>query len=238
MGKQAQGAATQAAVAKKKKKIHVDVNGKVFVKATFNNVIVTITDTYGNTIAWSSAGVLGCTALALAAVRAGKLAGLARNVTTLDDDTTQAAVRFLDSIPRARDLLKLAESNGVRIVPVIMEAIARSLREKIWPLIESGRIKPVVYKTFPLAEAAARYAGMSPRRLVIWTMTAAGMLAGMAGATDLLGVTRADDLRHDALNRARRNREADTCGRAALGEDRRRRASAPSRPRRRRTRWL
>jgi simple sugar transport system permease protein len=36
---------------------------------------------------------------------------------------------------------------------------------------------------------AARYAGMSPRRLIIWTMTAAGMLAGMAGATDFLGVT-------------------------------------------------
>lgn len=36
---------------------------------------------------------------------------------------------------------------------------------------------------------AARYAGMSPRRLIVWTMTAAGMLAGMAGATDLLGVT-------------------------------------------------
>ncbi len=36
---------------------------------------------------------------------------------------------------------------------------------------------------------AARYAGMSPRRLIIWTMSVAGMLAGMAGATDLLGVT-------------------------------------------------
>jgi simple sugar transport system permease protein len=36
---------------------------------------------------------------------------------------------------------------------------------------------------------AARYAGMSPKRLIIWTMTAAGMLAGMAGATDLLGTT-------------------------------------------------
>lgn len=32
-------------------------------------------------------------------------------------------------------------------------AIAKSLREKIWPLIEAGRIKPVIYKTFPLAEA-------------------------------------------------------------------------------------
>ncbi|HTX18214.1 MAG TPA: 30S ribosomal protein S11 [Bacteroidota bacterium] len=51
-------AATPAAV-KKKKKIHVDVNGKAFIKATFNNVIVTLTDIYGNTIAWSSAGKNG-----------------------------------------------------------------------------------------------------------------------------------------------------------------------------------
>ncbi len=36
---------------------------------------------------------------------------------------------------------------------------------------------------------AARYAGMSPKRLIIWTMSVAGMLAGMAGATDLLGTT-------------------------------------------------
>ncbi|HTL27019.1 MAG TPA: NAD(P)H-quinone oxidoreductase, partial [Burkholderiales bacterium] len=32
-------------------------------------------------------------------------------------------------------------------------AIAKSLREKVWPLIEAGRIKPVLFKTFPLAEA-------------------------------------------------------------------------------------
>lgn len=36
---------------------------------------------------------------------------------------------------------------------------------------------------------AARYAGMSPRRLIVWTMSAAGMLAGLAGATELLGAT-------------------------------------------------
>jgi NADPH2:quinone reductase len=32
--------------------------------------------------------------------------------------------------------------------------IARSLKEKIWPLIEAGRIKPEIYKTFPLEQAA------------------------------------------------------------------------------------
>lgn len=55
MGKQA-AAPAQGATAKKKKKIQVDVTGKVFIKATFNNVIVTITDVYGNVISWSSAG--------------------------------------------------------------------------------------------------------------------------------------------------------------------------------------
>jgi len=48
-----------APVTKKKKKVHVDASGKAFIKATFNNVIVTLTDMYGNTIAWSSAGKNG-----------------------------------------------------------------------------------------------------------------------------------------------------------------------------------
>ncbi len=55
MAKQAQSAA-QAGTAKRKKKIQVDVTGKAFIRATFNNVIVTITDVYGNVISWSSAG--------------------------------------------------------------------------------------------------------------------------------------------------------------------------------------
>jgi small subunit ribosomal protein S11 len=46
-------------VKKVKKKAHVDANGIAHIKATFNNVIVTITDIYGNTIAWSSAGKNG-----------------------------------------------------------------------------------------------------------------------------------------------------------------------------------
>jgi small subunit ribosomal protein S11 len=44
------------AVRKTKKKIQVDTIGRAYVKATFNNVIVTLTDVYGNTISWSSAG--------------------------------------------------------------------------------------------------------------------------------------------------------------------------------------
>lgn len=42
-----------------KKKTVSDIHGKVFVKATFNNVLVTITDMYGNALCWSSAGKNG-----------------------------------------------------------------------------------------------------------------------------------------------------------------------------------
>ncbi|MDP4173170.1 MAG: 30S ribosomal protein S11 [Bacteroidota bacterium] len=49
-----------AKVAKKtKKRVHVDAVGVAHIKATFNNVIVTLTDIYGNTISWSSAGKNG-----------------------------------------------------------------------------------------------------------------------------------------------------------------------------------
>jgi len=51
--------AKTAAAAKKKKKQLADPNGLVYIKATFNNVIVTITDAAGNTISWSSAGNQG-----------------------------------------------------------------------------------------------------------------------------------------------------------------------------------
>jgi len=32
--------------------------------------------------------------------------------------------------------------------------IARALEARVWPLLESGQIKPQIYRTFPLAEAA------------------------------------------------------------------------------------
>jgi small subunit ribosomal protein S11 len=44
---------------KAKKKIQVDASGIAHIKATFNNVIVTLTDLYGNTISWASSGKMG-----------------------------------------------------------------------------------------------------------------------------------------------------------------------------------
>jgi len=50
----------KGAVVKKKKKTRKSVSqGVVYIQASFNNTLVTITDLQGNVIAWSSAGARG-----------------------------------------------------------------------------------------------------------------------------------------------------------------------------------
>jgi NADPH2:quinone reductase len=39
-------------------------------------------------------------------------------------------------------------------------ALARALREQVWPMIESGRVKPVIHQVFPAAKAAEAHALM------------------------------------------------------------------------------
>jgi NADPH2:quinone reductase len=33
-------------------------------------------------------------------------------------------------------------------------AMAAALKQKVWPLLEAGKVRPVIDKTFPLSEAA------------------------------------------------------------------------------------
>ena len=49
----------QTKPSKKKTTLKISENGKVFVSATFNNTLVTITNEKGDTVAWSSAGASG-----------------------------------------------------------------------------------------------------------------------------------------------------------------------------------
>ncbi len=44
---------------RKKKKVIVETDGRAYIKSSFNNTIVSIADSYGNIISWSSAGKLG-----------------------------------------------------------------------------------------------------------------------------------------------------------------------------------
>jgi len=55
--------------------------------------------------------------------------------------------------------------SGLRPRPVQEKAaIARGVEDNVWPLIAAGKVKPVIYKTFPLREAAAAHALMETSR--------------------------------------------------------------------------
>jgi NADPH2:quinone reductase len=43
-------------------------------------------------------------------------------------------------------------------------AIAQSLRDRVWPLLAQGRIKPVIHQVFPAREAAAAHTLMESNR--------------------------------------------------------------------------
>jgi NADPH2:quinone reductase len=36
--------------------------------------------------------------------------------------------------------------------------MAQGLKEKVWPLLEAGTIRPIIFKTFPLKDAASAHA--------------------------------------------------------------------------------
>ena len=51
--------ATRATGRKKKKKVQVEAEGIAYIRATFNNTVVTLTNKYGNVISWATAGRSG-----------------------------------------------------------------------------------------------------------------------------------------------------------------------------------
>ncbi|MBE9556285.1 MAG: NAD(P)H-quinone oxidoreductase [Proteobacteria bacterium] len=60
-------------------------------------------------------------------------------------------------------MLKRLTITGSTLRPRTVEQkaeIAAELRKQVWPLIEAGKVKPLIHKTFPLAEAAAAHALM------------------------------------------------------------------------------
>jgi small subunit ribosomal protein S11 len=52
-------ATSKKATKSKKRVVKVDAEGKVYIKASFNNIIVTFTNNLGQTISWGSAGKAG-----------------------------------------------------------------------------------------------------------------------------------------------------------------------------------
>jgi NADPH2:quinone reductase len=90
-----------------------------------------------------------------------------RELASLAEDGRLCLIAFLGGTKATLDMTDILRrrltitGSTLRPRPVDVKAgIARALREKIWPLIEAGKIQPVIYRTFALEEAAAAHALM------------------------------------------------------------------------------
>ena len=89
---------------------------------------------------------------------------VAREIGCLADDGRIVVIALLGGAKANVDLGQVLRrrltitGSTLRPRPVAFKAhIARELRERVWPLLEAGAIKPVIYQTFPLDEAASAH---------------------------------------------------------------------------------
>ncbi len=87
-----------------------------------------------------------------------------RELKALADDGRLVLIAFLGG---AKSQVNMAEVMQRRLIitgstlrprsVAFKAAIAAQLRDKVWPLLDAGRIKPVIHAAFPMAEAAAAH---------------------------------------------------------------------------------
>lgn len=92
---------------------------------------------------------------------------LGREVNCLADDGRIVVIALLGGPKAQLDVSAILRrrltitGSTLRPRPVAFkQAIAQKLRQTIWPLIEAGKINPVIYRTFPLEQAAQAHALM------------------------------------------------------------------------------
>lgn len=90
-----------------------------------------------------------------------------REIKSLADDGRIGLIAFLGGSKTTLDmseiLLRRLSISGSTLRPrsiAVKGAVANALKERVWPLIAAGKIKPVIHSVFPLAEAAKAHALM------------------------------------------------------------------------------
>lgn len=96
---------------------------------------------------------------------------LAKNMASLSLEGRMALIALLggreSDINLGLMLMKRLTISGSALRPRSVAEkgeIAKSLKEKVWPLIEAGKVKPVIDSTMPLADAAKAHALMESSR--------------------------------------------------------------------------
>ena len=87
-----------------------------------------------------------------------------KNIKSLKVEGRLVQIAFLQTSRVTLDcmpiMLKRVTFTGSTLRPRTVEQkseIAKALRQKVWPLLEAGKVKPIIHSTFPLAEAAAAH---------------------------------------------------------------------------------
>ncbi|MDS4011684.1 MAG: NAD(P)H-quinone oxidoreductase [Defluviicoccus sp.] len=94
-----------------------------------------------------------------------------RNISALAPDGRLVQIAFLKGSKAELDLMPVmlkrltVTGSTLRARPVAEKAsIAAALKAKVWPLLEAGRLKPVIHTTLPLAQAAEAHRLMESNR--------------------------------------------------------------------------
>lgn len=92
---------------------------------------------------------------------------VAREISCLADDGRIGLIALLGGSRANVDLGQILRrrltisGSTLRPRPVAFKAaIAKNLRQRVWPLLEAGTIKPVIFRTFPLVQAAQAHSLM------------------------------------------------------------------------------
>ncbi|MCA1781746.1 MAG: NAD(P)H-quinone oxidoreductase [Intrasporangiaceae bacterium] len=96
---------------------------------------------------------------------------LMRNVETLADGGRLVIIGMQGGIKAELDIATLLRKRGAVIATALRSrslaekaTIVAAVREHVWPLVESGRVRPIVHATYPIEEVSAAHEEMESSR--------------------------------------------------------------------------
>lgn len=103
---------------KTKKKEKVDPVGVVHIKASFNNTLITITDTFGNVLSWCSSGRVGFKGSRKSTPFAAQLAGSEAAKTAMDMGLQKVSVEVKGPGSGRESAIRSLEAAGLLVTSI------------------------------------------------------------------------------------------------------------------------